>query len=118
MVVAPSPRYTTATFAIAPAQPGISQGDAVTMARNARQQYLSSGKWTSMQIVVFATAEGGQGFKQYMSDRKGQSLNRNDYAVLAQSGSWNNAVVFYESVGNSEKPYYPSKSPNNWWGSG
>lgn len=115
MVVSPSPRFTTATFAIAPSQPGISPEDAKTMARNARQQYISNGKWTSMQIVVFSTADSGQTFKQYMSERKGQPLGPNDYASLAQSGAWNNAVVYYETINNGERARFPSKNPTNWW---
>ena len=115
MVVSPSPRFDTATFAIAPAQAGITPAEATTMARSAWQQYSSNGKWTKMQIVVFSSPESGQTFKQYMSQRKGQPLNSNDYATLANAGAWKDAVLYYMTMGNGEKPYYPSKNPNGWW---
>ncbi len=116
-IVPPNPKFTTATLAIAPAQP-VSEQEAVQGATDARQHYMATGRWSNTQIFVFADSKSGQAFSQYMNARRGQPLTSDDYAMLAQQGAWTNATVFYESLGKQGKGNvrYPYKSPKSWWG--
>ncbi|RYX81580.1 hypothetical protein EON83_23315 [bacterium] len=116
MVVSPNPRFATAAFAIAPAQPGVTPDQAANLARQARQQMAANGRWTKTQIVVFNTADSGQSFRQFMSQRRGAPLSGSDFLTLSNQGVWDNAVIFYETQGKSEKVSQPSKNPKGWWG--
>ena len=116
MIGSPSPRFSTATFGIAPSQPVASAQEAYNLAETARQQLARNGKWTGMQIVVFTDTTSGQAFNDYMTKRRGQPLASGDYSALAQQNAWQNATIFYEVVGSKAHVSYPSKNPEGWWG--
>ena len=113
-IVAPNPKYTTATFGIVPAQP-VGAEDAKNLARKARQDMAANGKWLNSQIFVFTDSASSTAFKQYMNARKGEPLGPNDYANLAGQDAWKGATLFYESRGNKEKTATPSANPRSWW---
>ncbi len=115
MLGLPSPRFKTATFGIAPSQPVGSPQEAFNLAETARQQLSGNGKWSNMQIFVFADADAGQTFNKYMTKRRGQPLTSGDYSVLAQQNAWDKATIFYEVVGKEGHVSYPSQHPSNWW---
>lgn len=117
-ITSPNPTLPTATFAIMPSQSGVSKEQAVNMARTARQQIAGNGKWTRMQIFVFADQASGQAFKEYMRSRRGAPLGSGDYASLAASNSWAGALAFYETAGKSGRVAYPSLNPRSWWPQG
>lgn len=113
-LTSPNPQYATATFAIASSQPGISVGAAEGLARKARQQMVTNGKWKNSQIAVFDTAESAQAFRQYVNQRRGAPLSAGDYQALG-AGTWSKVPVFYETRAGSEKVSHPSQTPNGWW---
>jgi len=112
VVVPPSPKYPTATLAIAPTTPGAPAGPG--LAKSARQQYQKSGKWSGYQIAVFSQAEDATAFRDYMNTRRGAPLGPQQYAELTSSNAFKGASTFYTFRDNRENYYSPSTSPN-WW---
>jgi len=115
VVVPPNPRFTTATLAITPTNQTGNAKDALGLAKAARQDLQSRGKWTITQIVVFPDRKSAGVFQEYMSGRRGAPLDRDNYSELADKNAWANATVYYTSTGNRESYYYPAVDPKNWW---
>lgn len=115
MVVSPNPRFSTATFGIAPSSPNASPQQALNLAKSARQSVLNGSKWKNAQIVVFRDAASASTFRSYMGQRRGEPINGNDFAALAGQGAWAGALVYYETRGSAGKVYYPSANPTHWW---
>jgi len=115
VVVSPNPRFRTAVQAITPTNQISSDKEAVGLAKAARENLQKSGKWTNTQIVVFSNRQSASAFQQYMNDRRGAPLDKDNYAELAQQNAWTGAAAYYTSTGNSEHVYYPSQNPKGWW---
>lgn len=115
-VVQPNPAYATGTVGIISNNANLSPTQAIGLAKSARQQFMANGRWKNMQIAVFTNPTSAKAFQTYQASRKGQKLESNDYQTLASQGVWSGAAAFYETIGRSEYPYYPSRNPTAWWG--
>lgn len=115
-VVPPNPKQPKATIGIVPSQAGtITDKQAASLARFAKNQYQKSGQWSSMQIFVFNNQSAAQSFGDYQARKRGTPLSPSDYQALANANVWNAAPACFESSGKKEFVYYPSKNPFNWW---
>lgn len=115
VVVPPDPRQTTGTMGIMVNTPNISPAQALALAKFAKQQFESGGRWTGMQVVVFNNPDAARTFLKYQAQRRGAKLTPNEYQDLANQGVWNSVPAYYETQGKTGTPYYPANSPKGWW---
>lgn len=114
-VVPPNGRFQTGTVGILPTNTALNSVQAGSLARFARTQYLRSGKWTSMQIVVFTDSNTARLFADFQARKRGAPLTQADYKQLADADVWRNASAYLQSAGKKERLDYPSKNPYSWW---
>lgn len=114
MVTSPNPKYKTGTLGIL--VPPSKAGQADGSAKFVRDQFSRNGRWTRMQVVVFADSATAEAFRAYQGPRGGEPLSSADYQQLATQGVWTNTPAFLESSGKKEVVHYPSRNPNGWWG--
>jgi hypothetical protein len=117
LVSAPNPRFPTGTAGVVATGSNLSPAQASGVARSARAVLARGGKWTSMQVLVFADQQSAQAFTAFQSKRQGSPLQGGDYQTLAAQGLWSGTIAYLDARGKSEKVYYPSIDPNRWWGS-
>ena len=115
VVVPPDPRQTTGTMGIMVDSPNVTPTQALALARFAKQQIQSGGRWTGMQVVAFNNQGAAKVFLKYQSQRKGAKLTPYQYQELANQGVWSSVPAYYETQGTTERPYYPSNNPKGWW---
>lgn len=111
--VPPKRGVSWATMAIVPTQANTTPQAAASLAAAARQQMVSSGKWSGMYIYVFRTQESAARLRSYQSQRGGKPLAEDDYQALRNI--WPSALARYEYSKGWEAIRYPSASPTGWW---
>ena len=118
IVVPPDPRWSNGTVAIMPNTPGMTSTQAGQMAKYARQAISPGGRWTTMQVLVFSDPGAAKAFQKYQAPRKGAKLDAGDYQALAGQGVWSGVSAYLETKSKADggQLFYPSTSPNGWWG--
>ena len=115
LVTPPNPAFATGTAGIVATSRNLSPAQAGGLARFAKNQLARGGKWSSMQICVFADPQAAQAFSSFQSKRRGAPLTGGDYQALAGQGVWAGTIAYLDVRGKSERIFHPAGSPNSWW---